>query len=394
MKILYITLENLSLHKGSVVHIKEVVAGLKRRGHQVGLMGRAWPKLEGFEVFYNLQPERSILNKLLSQRRISIFTSSLLLFIYLFKFLSQYDIIYARDYHTVIIALLPRLLYHKKIIYEINGLANEEQKLKSHSIFSRVVVFLIKRAEIMAARNSDKIVSVTPHIAKYLEQDLHCQPDKIKVISNGVNIKKFYPVLDKNLLSQKKKKLGIEDGDFLIEFIGNLAPWQGIEYLIQVAPFLLRDKKNVKFLIVGEGAWRDKFELSVFELGLTDDFIFTGMVDYEEIPIYINIADICVLPKRKLKSGYSPIKLYEYMACGKPIISSKAEGLEFIEEEGVGRVIDPEDIISFKEALKDLIEDQRKRETMGERALLVVRKRFDWETKVNEIEKIMKDLLA
>jgi len=118
------------------------------------------------------------------------------------------------------------------------------------------------------------------------------------------------------------------------------------------------------------------------------------MVDHDQIPLYINIADICVLPKRKLKSGYSPIKLYEYMACGKPIISSQAEGLEFIEEEGIGRVIDPENTVSFKEALKDLIQDQKKIETMGERALLIARKRFDWEIKIIEIEKILKDLLA
>jgi len=289
---------------------------------------------------------------------------------------------------------LPRLLFHKKLIYEINGLANEEQKLKSCSIFNRIIVFLIKRVEKMAARNSDQIVSVTPYIASYLIKEFHCQPDRIKVISNGVNTKKFYPIHDKNLLAQWRERLNIGDGEILIVFIGNLAPWQGIEYLIQVSPLLLKEKKNVRFLIVGDGVWKDKFQMSVSELGLSDYFIFTGMVDYEQIPAYINIADICVLPKRKLKSGYSPIKLYEYMACGKPIISSQAEGLGFIEEEGIGRVIDPEDTVSFKEAMKDLIQDRKKREAMGERALFVAREKFDWEIKVIEIEKILKELLA
>jgi len=304
MRILYITLEDLSLHKGSVTHVKEIVAGLRKQGHQVGLIGRPWN---------------------------SIAFSSLFLLISLFRKLPQYDVIYARDYHTAIIALLPRLLFHKKLIYEINGLANEEQKLKSCSIFNRIIVFLIKRAEKMAARNSDQIVSVTPQIANYLVQHFHCQTDKVKVISNGVNTKKFFPITDKNLLKQFRGRLDIGEGEILIVFIGNLAPWQGIEYLIQVAPFLLKEKINVRFLIVGEGIWKDKLEMSVKKLGLSDHFTFTGMVDHDQIPLYINIADICVLPKRKLKSGYSPIKLYEYMACGKPIISSLAEGLEFIE---------------------------------------------------------------
>lgn len=367
MRILYITLEDLSLHKGSVTHVKEIVAGLRKRGHQVGLVGRPWN---------------------------SIAFSSLFLLISLFRKLPQYDLVYARDYHTAIIALFPRLLYHKKLIYEINGLANEEQKLKSRSIFNRIVVFLIKRAEKMAARFSDQIISVTPQIANYFIQHFHCQPDKVKVISNGVNTKKFYRIEDQDLLAQFRNRLGIGEGEVLVVFIGNLAPWQGVEYLIQVAPFLLKETKNVRFLIVGEGVLKDKLKMSIRELELSDYFIFTGMVDYEQIPLYINIADICVLPKRHLKSGYSPIKLYEYMACGKPVISSKAEGLEFIEEEGIGRVIDPENTISFMEAFIDLIQDRKKRETMGEKALFVARQRFDWEIKVMEIEKILKGLLA
>ena len=392
MRILYITLENLSLHKGSVVHVKEVVAGLRKRGHQVGLIARASSKSVDTYPFYNIHYSVFFPLKFLGPTRKLYFISAVWLFIYLFKVLSQYDVIYVREFYASVIALLPRLLYHKKIIYEINGLANEEQKLKSRSIFNRTIVFLIKRAEKMAARNSDQIVSVTPYIARYLIKEFRCRPDRVKVISNGVNTKKFYPVHDKNLLSQWRERLNIGDGEILIVFIGNLAPWQGIEYLIQVAPFLLKEKKNVKFLIVGEGIWKDKYQMSVSELGLSDYFIFTGMVDHEQIPIYINIADICVLPKRKLKSGYSPIKLYEYMACGKPIISSQAEGLEFIEEEGIGRVIDPENTVSFKEALKDLIQDQKKREAMGERALFIARKRFDWEIKVIEIEKVLKEL--
>jgi len=367
MKILYITLEDLSLHKGSVTHVKEIVAGLRKQGHQVGLIGRPWN---------------------------SIPFSSLFLLISIFGKLPQYDVIYARDYHTAIIALLPRVLFQKKLIYEINGLANEEQKLKNQSIFNQVISFFIRKAENLATRFSDQIICVTPQIANYLVQHFHCQPDKVKVISNGVNTKKFFPITDKHLLKQFRDRLDIGEGEILIVFIGNLAPWQGIEYLIRVAPLLLKEKKNVRFLIVGEGIWKDKLEMSVKKLGLSDHFTFTGMVDYDQIPAYINIADICVLPKRHLKSGYSPIKLYEYMACGKPIISSQAEGLEFIEEEGIGRVIDPENTVSFKEALKDLIQDQKKREAMGERALFVARKRFDWEIKVIEIEKIMKELLA
>jgi len=394
MKILYITLENLSLHKGSVVHVKEVVAGLRKRGHQVGLIARAWNKPVDFDPFYNIHYSALLPLKFLNSKRKLYFISAVWLFLYLFKVLSRYDVIYVREFPASVIAFLPRLIFNKKLIFEMNGLAGEEQKLKGHSTYNGILSFLIQKGEKIGTKCSNRIVSVTPYIERYLIKEYRCRPDRVKVIGNGVNTKKFFPITDKHLLKQFKDRLNIGEGEILIVFIGNLASWQGIEYLIRVAPLLLKEKKNIRFLIVGEGICKDKFQMSVSELGLSDHFIFTGMVDHDQIPLYINIADICVLPKRKLKSGYSPIKLYEYMACGKPIISSQAEGLEFIEEEGIGRVIDPENTVSFKEALKDLIQDQKKIETMGERALLIARKRFDWEIKIIEIEKILKDLLA
>src|SRR4030042_3963644 len=147
MKILYITLENLSLHKGSVVHIKEVIDGLQKRGHQVGLIGMALTKLENIECFYNIHPKTLFHFNPPSPKWMSYFISSVLLFLTLFKVLRHYDMIYARDFHTVIIALLPRLLFNKRLVFEINGLASEEQRLKINSPFNRIFTAIIKKAE-------------------------------------------------------------------------------------------------------------------------------------------------------------------------------------------------------------------------------------------------------
>jgi len=392
MKILYITLENLSLHKGSVVHIKEVIDGLQRRGHQVGLIASAWGRPENIDHFYNINLKKLSPFKLLGPKRKLYLISSVLLFLYLFKVLWQYDIIYARDFHTVIIALLPRLLFRKKLVFEINGIANEEQRLKSHSILSNILAFFVKKAEKIATRWSDRIVSVTPQIATYLTHYFNCQPDKVNIISNGVNTKRFYPINDEGLLSILRKRLGIAKEDLVVVFAGNLAPWQGLENLIRVTPALTRQVENIRFLIIGDGTLKDKLIEQVNNLGISDHFVFTGMVDYQHIPTYINIGDICVLPKRRLKSGYSPLKLYEYMACGKPIISSRIEGLEFIESEEVGLLMEPEDIESFEKVLIELAKDPKRRKDMGQKASELARKKFDWELKLIEIEKILQRL--
>jgi glycosyltransferase involved in cell wall biosynthesis len=392
MKILYITLEDLSLHKGSVIHIKEVVSGLRKRGHQVGLIGRASIKSQDFELFYNIHHSAIFPLKLLDRRKVSYFISSIFLFLYLFKVLPQYDVIYARDYHTVVIAHLHRVIFNKRLVFEINGLANEEERLKGSSIFRRFVSFFIGKGEEMATKWSDRIVSVTPQIAHYLTQHFDCRPDKVKVINNGVDTEEFHPVDDPALLANIRKSLGIEKSDAVVAFVGNLAHWQGVEYLIQVAPELVGEVKNVKFLIVGDGILRNKIETEVNQSGMSHYFVITGMVEHSKIPLYINIADICVLFKRKLASGFSPLKLYEYMACGKPILATRVEGLEFIEKEGIGRLIEPDNPGKIMETLCEMIKDREDSVNMGLRGLRLAVEKFSWESKVIEIERILEAL--
>jgi glycosyltransferase involved in cell wall biosynthesis len=392
MRILYITLENISLHKGSVIHIKEVVEGLKRIGLQVGLVACALDGTHETDCFYNLHLLPPYLMRSLLPRRQPYVFSALFLFLYLFKIISRYDVIYARDYHATVLAKIPCRIFHKRLIYEINGLAHEEQMMKGNSGLNRVLSFLIRRVEERATRYADRIVSVTPQIAEYLVEHFHCQAGKIETISNGVNTEKFYPIENRKLLSSIRAKLQIPLEDKVVVFVGTLTSWQGIDLLIRIAPWVTREVPHLKFLIIGDGISRRSLEKEVRETGLSPYFVFKGMVDYQEIPSLINIADICVLPKRRLKSGYSPVKLYEYMACGKAIVGSRVEGLEFIETEGSGRLTVPEDETSFGEALVELLKDDEKRATMGRKGLQIALERFSWKSKVAKIRKLTEEL--
>lgn len=385
MRILYITLENLSLHKGSVVHINEVVKGLQKLGHQICLIGYSSGQFEGVADFLNLY-------KFPWMKRQSYFLSSIFLFCYLLKILPRYDIIYARDYHTVLIALLPRMIFKKRMIYEINGLANEELKMRKGLVLSRIFSFLVYWAEGVATKYSDKVIAVTPQIALYLEDHFVCSAGKIEVISNGVNMEIFYPIKNRNMVLSKREKLGIGQEETVLAFVGNLAPWQGVEDLIRVAPLLLEYMKNIRFLIVGDGILKKDFEAEVKRLQLSYYFIFTGMVSYNEIPLYINISDVCVVLKRRLISGYSPIKLYEYMACGKPIVATRVGGFEFIEKEGIGQLIEPGDIVNLREVLRDFLGNPHKRIVMGLKSQKIAKEGFSWDSRVNSIEKILKEL--
>lgn len=393
MKILYITLEDLSLHKGSVVHVKEIVKGLTKLGNQVGLIARASSNFESeLDRFYNLEHGTVLSLKFLGIKRQPYLISLFFLFLYLILHLPTYDVIYARDFHTVIVALLPRLALRKRLVFEMNGIANEEEKLKGKSVFRQIFTFCIEKAEMLATQCSDRIVSVTPQIANYLIRQFHCRPDKVEVIGNGVNTKSFHPIQDQAVLAEWRRRLGIADEDVVVAFVGNLALWQGVDVLIESAFQLLSNGEKLKLLIIGEGVLKSFLMKKVLDSMYLKEFIFTGMIKYENIPPLINIADICVAPfisERNRKTGVSPLKVFEYMACGKPVVASRIEGLEFIEEEGAGCLVELGDVIGLAKALEDLLRHTNKRIEMGRRGLEIAREEFSWDSRAVKISAIL-----
>ena len=112
----------------------------------------------------------------------------------------------------------------------------------------------------------------------------------------------------------------------IVCFTGSLFPYQGVDLLIRAAPAILARDPAILFLIVGDGPrLRESMDL-VKESEVAGSFHFTGRVPYQKVPLYINAADLCVAPKKPILSGYSPLKLYEYMACGKPVIADENGG--------------------------------------------------------------------
>jgi glycosyltransferase involved in cell wall biosynthesis len=386
----------MSLHKGSVVHIREVVASLRKRGHSVGLVASSSNQSEKSDQFYNLKVMSNPILMLFGLKRQPYVVSSILLFLYLLKMVHHYHIIYARDYHTALIAFFPRVFFKKRLVLEINGLANEEQKLKSLSIFNRFTSALIRKAEKGAIQFSDQIISVTPQIKSYLVSHFQCEAGKVEVVGNGVDTKRFHPIVDKKLLAQWRERFGIGTDELVAIFVGNLARWQGVDIFIRSGFELLEKKENLRLLIVGDGPLKKDLENMVLKSHLRERFIFTGMVNYEDIPFFVNISDIGVAPfvlNRNKSTGVSPLKIFEYMGCGKPVVTTKIDGLEFIEREGIGRLVEPGDVGGLVSALDDLLQNKEKRTQMGEKALRIAIERFDWALKVDRIEKILEETI-
>jgi len=260
---------------------------------------------------------------------------------------------------------------------EVNGIMDLEFLMMQNKVADIRTWLKVRRMRIIEYLNLRKatgIIFVTDRLKKYYTQRYQISQKKATVINNGVDLEIFRP-MDKH---QSRCQLGIPEGPPLLGFIGSLAPWQGINDAIQAIKILRERGLSCRLLIVGQGIEETWLRALVRELGVYDMVVFTGGVHLEVVPLYISACDICLVPKRNLASGVSPLKLYEYMACARPILATDVPGLEIVSKVGAGvntKAGSPE---SLADGIEELIQRKHEWEEMGMRGRLYVENNASW----------------
>ena len=303
------------------------------------------------------------------------------------------DVLYLRQNSFPFFPIILCKILKIPSIVEVNGLVLDELKVSNSKSFAyRIFSFLALSSEKLNYRYCDRIVSVTDKLKDELVNLYTIPKDKIFVINNGANTDLFKPMDQEKV----KSELGLEKSKSYVCFVGHLAAWQGVEFLIYASPLILEKCPDVRFLVVGDGAVKNKLLEITSKLGLSDKFIFTGRVPYESVPLYINAADVCVAPfikGRNSKIGLSALKTYEYLACGKPIVASSIPGVkDLIDSSGGGVSVSPEDPQQLASAVIKLILNENTRLLMGKRGRKYVVKYHSWDGVARNILDICNDI--
>ncbi|AKB33797.1 glycosyltransferase (group I) [Methanosarcina siciliae C2J] len=269
---------------------------------------------------------------------------------------------------------------------EVNGDMIDEISMRSEP---QVYLEIIKLCEKNYYSNASRIIVVTEGIKKAIIKNYCIPEEKIEVIGNGVNTDIFRPL---NNTSNLKKKYGFDEKNVVI-FVGILVEWQGLKYLVEAAPAVLEEKPDTVYLIIGDGPLKNEIVQKVKDLKIHEKFIFTGFVSHEEVPLYINASDVCVVPKIPLKSGYSPLKLYEYMACGKAVIASDVRGFEILEQAKAGILVEPQNSQKLSEAILKVLEDEALKREMGKRGYKEALMHHSWKSVAQKTEDLFIDVL-
>ena len=223
-------------------------------------------------------------------------------------------------------------------------------------------------------------VIVTTSNNKVNHQKRHRVPaERIVVIPNGANIDLFRP-MD---MHEAREQIGIEKDCYCVGYAGNLTFYEGVSYLVDSAPVILRELPNTVFLVVGNGLVKNELVELVEKTGVSDRFIFTGGVPYQSVPGYIAAMDVCVAPLIKAKcekAGISPLKLAEYMACERPVVASDIDGVgNVLREANAGIPVPPEEPHELAQAIIRLLKDRALREEMGKNGRKYVLENLSWE---------------
>ncbi|MFQ5510615.1 MAG: glycosyltransferase family 4 protein [Candidatus Krumholzibacteriia bacterium] len=252
-------------------------------------------------------------------------------------------------------------------------------------------VELAQAVEEFLFSTSDHITAVSEPLKDYI---LNRAPGAdVTVIPNAVNLDRFNAHVSDDSWRSRLTKL--PDTDFVIGFVGSIRPWHGVELLIDVLGELTATDDRFSLCLVGNAGAREKELVERCEaMGLHGKVTFTGAVAPEEIPNVMRGVDVLVAPYPELRDFYfSPLKVYEYMAAGKPIVASAIGQItDILTHEKSALLVPAGDTRSLAAALRRIGNDPVLCKKLGEKALSEVTRKHSWRQRIETVTRILEKL--
>jgi glycosyltransferase involved in cell wall biosynthesis len=187
-----------------------------------------------------------------------------------------------------------------------------------------------------------------------------------------------------------RASLGIGDGEMVVGKVARLFKLKGHEYLIEAAPRIVAAVPKVKFLLVGDGSYRERFERAVTRMGLRDRFVFVGLVPPTEIPSYM--AQMDVLAHLSLREGL-PRTLPQALATGKPVVAFDVDGAREVCRTGeTGFLVKAEDVDGLVAAVIRLLQDKELAGKLGRQGRELVQEQFTNKAMVDQLDLLYRRL--
>lgn len=274
-------------------------------------------------------------------------------------------------------------------VYFVNGLPHEEvQGLWRRTPIRQLLSYGLRRA----VRSAQVVVSICPEVFTSLRHFEPVETGRCAVIRNGVDPDRFFP----QPYEKARAELGLPAAGPYIGFVGGFFPWHGLDALIESIPAVAKVYPGVQLLLVGDGQTKEALEHLVHRSHLSAHVRFVGRAECDAVSIWMAAADVCVVLHKQTRSypGDS-MKLWEYLACGRPVVATAGPGYgDTVEAIGCGLAANPDDPDDLARQLLCLLADQELRNKMGECGRAAVLRSHTWAARAKQLEQACRQAIA
>ncbi len=340
---------------GQAVHIEELIAALRRQGHETILVGPPGFMATGLGGSNPLvdRIKRSLPGALYELLEIGYNAKA---FLRLRAAVRDHrpDIIYERFSLFLLAGLWMHRLSGIPMLLEVNSPLYEERTKNDGLRLHR----LGRWAQRLLWNHVDHILPVT-HVLARTVTDYGVRPSCVTVIPNGIDPERFPVNTD---IGSAKAALGLPPR-LILGFTGFIRGWNAVHRLIDFVA-LHHARFDLHVLVVGDGPARDSLQQHAGERGVADRLTIAGVVERDRVARYIAAFDIAVLPG--LTSYSSPLKLFEYLQLGRAIVAPDTENIrEVLTHERDALLFDPAEDGALESALLRLCTDVTLRAELG-----------------------------
>jgi glycosyltransferase involved in cell wall biosynthesis len=363
--------------RGTPLRIERLTEALIARGHHVELIT--------YHVSDDAQPLDFPVHRIFNRRiywrmpagpnlrKLALYDPALALKVWKVVCSSQFDVIHAHHLEGLLVALPTRLRHGVPIVYDAHTMLSSELPSYGPGFARRLVSTLGRWFDGLLPSKADHVASVTNDIRDRLTDRHRLAPERISVVTNGVETACF----------RVDAAPPQPDGPITLIYTGTLAPYQDVDLLLEAFAVAYRSRPDLRLRM----AISSPFE--PYE-GLAQKLGIRGAIElmpdsFEELPHQLADATIAVLPR--MYCDGIPQKLLNYMAAGKCIVSS-AGSAKVLHDGETGLIVPNGDVQAFAAAIVRLADEPALRETLGNAAREYVERNYSWDQAAERLERI------
>ncbi len=264
-------------------------------------------------------------------------------------------------------------------------------RLNSNEKFLVSFNWFLRIFERKMIERSSRLIAVSNFTRRELTQYYHVKENKIRVIHNGVDTKKFQPAADKR---KAKQELGFNPDDPALVSVGRLYARKGLFTLIESMPPVFKKFPNAKFIVSGKGQSDEMRKLATHaqQLGVQDSIIFTGYFPDAKLPKLYQAADVFVF---STFYEHHPFAILEAMSTGLPVVTTNVGGIpETITDGKDGFLCQPFNPQQLSNRILSLLEHPAEAAEMSAHARKTIMERFDWRLVVKAAMAVYDEVLS